>query len=91
MAAGLPISLLRKSVYKERPARMRTLYGTDDVAEASRLALAHGVDDIYVDSTGRRAFGVRLDKFDNNPQHFERVFKGGEVSVYRVVPPSEGS
>ena len=91
MAAGLPISLLRKSVYTDRSRQMRTMYGTHDVAEASRLALAYGIDYIYVDSTERRVYGVRLDKFDNNPQYFERVYKAGYVSVYRVVPPSEGS
>jgi protoporphyrinogen oxidase len=91
MAAGLPISLLRKSVYTDRSGQMRTLYATDDVPLAIRLAWAYGVDYIYMDSTDRRAYGIHLDKFDNNPQYFERVFKAGDVSVYRVVPPSEGS
>ena len=91
MAAGLPISLLRKSVYTDRSGQMRTLYATDDVPLAIRLAWAYGVDYIYMDSTDRRAYGIHLDKFDNNPQYFERVFKAGDVSVYRVLPPSEGS
>jgi uncharacterized membrane protein len=91
MAAGLPISLLRKAVYTDRSAQMRTLYGTEDVVVASQLALDNHIDFIYVDSTERRAFGASLNKFDNNPRHFERVYQGGEVSIYRVVPSSGGS
>jgi hypothetical protein len=86
MAGGLPISLLPKAVYTERSNRIRALYGTKDPREANRLALAAGIDYIYVDSTERRAFGISLQKFDGNPEYFERVYRGGEVSIYRVVP-----
>jgi hypothetical protein len=90
MAAGLPISLLPKPIYSERSDQMRSLYGTGDAAEARRLALAAGVDYIYMDSTERRAYGASLEKFDRHPEWFERVYQGGEVSIYRVVPPREG-
>jgi len=89
MAAGLPISLLPKPIYSERSDQMRSLYGTGDAAEARRLALAAGVDYIYMDSTERRAYGTSLEKFDRHPEWFERVYQGGEVSIYRVVPPRE--
>jgi hypothetical protein len=86
MAAGLPISLLRKRVYADRSEKMRAMYGTKDPAHAHRLALESGVDYIYMDSTERRAFGIGLRKFEDNPHYFERVYQGGEVSIFRVVP-----
>jgi hypothetical protein len=90
MAAGLPISLLRKALYRDRSARMRTMYGTLDPAEASRLAVAIGIDYIYVDSAERHAFGTSLKKFDDHPKYFARVYQGGEVSIYRVVSDGGG-
>ncbi len=91
MAAGLPISLLRKAVYTDRSNRMRTMYGTKDVLEARYLALSHGIDYIYMDSTERRAYGARLDKFDDHPEYFALVFRSGEVSIYRVLPANRHS
>jgi hypothetical protein len=85
MAAGLPISLLRKPIYTERSDRVRQMYATNDATEASRLAMALGIDFIYVDSTERREFGVSLQKFDGHPELFGRVYRDGEVSIYSVI------
>jgi hypothetical protein len=90
MAAGLPISLLRKPLYMERSDRVRQLYATGDAGEASRLATSLGIDFIYLDSVERREFGASLQKFDEHPEYFARVYKGGEVSIYRVMPGSGG-
>jgi hypothetical protein len=91
MAAGLPISLLRKPLYTERSDRTHTIYATSDADEAGRLARELGIDYLYVDSTERRAYGASLEKFDSHPELFERVYQGGEVSIYRVLPAGEGS
>ena len=85
MAAGLPISLLRKALYTERSDSVRRMYATDDPAESSLLARSLGIGYIYVDSNERREFGDSLGKFDEHPEYFERVYQGGEASVYRVV------
>jgi hypothetical protein len=90
MAAGLPISLLRKPLYTERSDRVRQLYATGDAGEASRLATSLGIDFIYLDSIERREFGASLQKFDEHPEYFARVYKGGEVSIYRVISGSGG-
>ena len=90
MAAGLPISLLRKPLYTERSDRVRRLYATGDAGEASRLAMSLGIDFIYLDSIERREFGSSLQKFDEHPEYFARVYKGGEASIYRVIPGSGG-
>jgi hypothetical protein len=90
MAAGLPISLLRKPLYTERSDRVHQLYATSDAGEASRLATGLGIDFIYLDSVDRRAFGGSLQKFDEHPEYFTRVYRGGEVSVYRVLSGSDG-
>ncbi|MCX6552546.1 MAG: hypothetical protein NTY02_16340 [Acidobacteria bacterium] len=89
MAAGLPISLLNKPIYDVRSQRVRTLYSTHDPQHAWKLAVLDGVDYLYVDATERRAFGRGVEKFDEHPKYFERVYRGGDVSVYRIVPESE--
>jgi hypothetical protein len=86
MAAGLPISLLRKPLYTERSDRVRRLYATGDAREAHRLAQALRIGFIYVDSIERGEFGSSLRKFDEHPEFFGRVYRGGEVSIYWVVP-----
>ncbi len=84
MAAGLPISLLKRPEYGRRSARMRTLYGTEDPKVAWDIAMAHGIDFIYVDRVERRAFGKGVEKF-NRPDYFRPVFSEGDVRVYEVV------
>jgi hypothetical protein len=86
MAAGLPISLLRKPLYTERSDRVRRIYATNDAGEAARLARELGIGFVYLDSVEQREFGASLRKFDGHPEYFERVYRGGEASVYRVVP-----
>ena len=90
-AAGLPISLLRKPLYTERSDRVHALFEAGDAAEAQRLAQGLGIDYLYMDSTERRAFGASLRKFDEHPELFERVYQGGEVSIYRVRGPGQPS
>jgi hypothetical protein len=90
MAAGLPISLLRKPLYTERSDRVRQIYATENADDASRLARALGIDFIYLDSIERGEFGASLQKFDKHPEYFGRVYQGGEVSIYRVVPGGNG-
>ena len=85
MAAGLPISLLRKPLYVERAERVRQLYATGDAEEAGRIATSLGIDFVYADSIERREYAAGLAKFDERPDLFERVYQGGEASVYRVV------
>ena len=65
---------------------MRRIYATDDAAEASRLARSLGIGYLYLDSTERREFGESLGKFDGHPELLERVYQGGEASIYRVIP-----
>jgi hypothetical protein len=90
MAAGLPISLLRKPLYVERAERVRQMYATGDAAEASRIATSLGIDFLYADSIERREYGAGLAKFDEHPELFEPVFRGGEASVYKVVRSGDG-
>ena len=86
MAAGLPISLLRKPLYVDRSERVRQLYATGSAEEASLTARALGIGFIYMDSIERREYQYGLRKFDEHPESFERVYQGGEASVYRVLP-----
>jgi uncharacterized membrane protein len=90
MAAGLPISLLRKPLYVERSDRVRQLYATGDAEEASRLATSLGIDFIYADSIERREYRAGLAKFDQHPALFERVFQSGEASIYRIARSGAG-
>lgn len=87
MAAGLPISLLKKPVYEERSLRVREMYGTEDPRHAWNIAKGYHIDYLYMDSAERRAYGTSLEKFDDAPQYFARVFREGDVSIYRVVDP----
>ena len=45
---------------------------------------------VYADSIERREYGAGLAKFDQHPELFEPVFRGGEASVYRVVRSGAG-
>ena len=90
MAAGLPISLLRKPLYVERAERVRQMFATGDAEEASGIAASLGIDFVYADAIERREYGAGLSKFDARPELFEPVFRGGEASVYRVVRSGAG-
>jgi hypothetical protein len=91
MAAGLPISLLRKPLYVDRSERVRQLYATGSADEASLIARALGIGFIYMDAIERREYEQGLRKFDEHPEFFERVYQGGEASVYRVLPGRRGN
>jgi hypothetical protein len=84
MAAGLPISLLKKPVYAERSDQIRALFTTLDPHEAWNIATRYAIEYLYVDRTDRRAYFGRLEKFDQNPQYFTPVFKDGNAAVYLV-------
>ena len=84
MAAGLPISLLPLPEYDERSGIVRTMFATGDPAEASAIARRLRIDYVYVDADDRAAYPAGIQKFESNPEMFERVFATGEVTIYRV-------
>jgi uncharacterized membrane protein len=84
MAAGLPISLLKKPVYAERSDQIRALFLTLDPREAWNIATRYAIDYLYVDRTDRQAYFGRLEKFDQNPHYFTPVFRDGNAAVYHV-------
>ena len=84
MAAGLPISLLPLPEYQERSERVRTLFSTPNIVEASEIARRLRLDYLYVDRDDDAAYpGVR--KFDAHPERFTRVFANDEVRIYKVM------
>jgi hypothetical protein len=84
MAAGLPISLLPQPEYEERSSRVRTLFATENVEEAAAIAQRLRIDYLYVDRDDDAAYARGVQKFDANPERFERVFANQEVRIYRL-------
>jgi protoporphyrinogen oxidase len=83
MAAGLPISLLKKRIYEDRSQRVHHMFGAADVHEAWRIADELDIDYIYLDSVEAMTYGPALDKFEN-ASRFRRVFADTDVKIYEV-------
>ena len=84
MAAGLPISLLPLPDYEQRSQAVRQLFASASVDEASAIAHRLRIDYLYVDRDDVAAYAAGVQKFDEHPERFERVFANDEVKVYRV-------
>ncbi len=85
MAAGLPISLLRKPLYEERSARVEQMYSSASVEDAWTIARELHIDYIYLDEAERSAYKDSLTKFDDSPVRFRLLIKDEDVRVYQVM------
>jgi hypothetical protein len=85
MAAGLPISLLKKPVYEERTKQVDDMYGDTTGPQAWKTAQALGIDYVYIDQAERDAYGDRLLKFDQHQNLFKRVYSADGISVFAVL------
>jgi hypothetical protein len=86
MAVGFPLFLLGPEKYRRRERRwVRPVFTSEDPAEAHRFAVDAGIDYIFVGRREMEIRGVRLRKFWESPELFERVFSNREVSVFRVL------
>jgi hypothetical protein len=84
MSAGQPISLLHTREYDQRSDAVDAMFRTRSAADASRLARAHRIDYVYVDSVERRAFGHEsIAKFED-VNYFNPVFQQGDAAVFQV-------
>jgi hypothetical protein len=88
MAAGLPISLLRKPLYDERSARVEAMYSSASAEDAWTIARELHIDYVYLDDAERSAYKDTLTKFDERPERFKRLIKDDDVRVYEVLGPS---
>jgi YYY domain-containing protein len=65
-----------------RAGDIRTIYQTNDVAEAERLLRRYHVDFVVVGRLERQTYGADgLDKFEHFAQ-LQRVFRNADVSIY---------
>jgi hypothetical protein len=63
-----------------------TIYTSENVSLVSDLLEKYNVDYVLVSPRERDSFTTEeLQKFDNNPQLFEIVFKNSDVTIYKVV------
>lgn len=85
MAAGLPISLLKKPIYEERSRQVHHMYGAATAEEAWTIAAALKINYIYMDDVELAAYGDALRKFADTPARFGLVFQDQGVRVYRVM------
>jgi uncharacterized membrane protein len=83
MAASLPRTLVDVPEYHERSARVHDLFATANAQQAWDIARALRIDYIYVDAVERRAYPEGVAKFEGTPL-FQRVFRNGEVTIYKV-------
>jgi hypothetical protein len=84
MAAGLPISLLPLPDYDVAAKQVQTIYATPDANQAWTIARRMRIDYLYVDGADIAAYPDGVAKLDGSARHFERVFRSGDVSIYRV-------
>ena len=87
MAAGLPISLLKKPIYDERSERVQQMYSSASVEAAWTIARELHIDYVYLDEAERSAYKETLTKFDDHPERFRLLIKDEDVRVYQVRPP----
>ena len=85
MAAGLPISLLKKPIYDERTKQVSEMYAGASGRDAWDTAQLLGIDYIYIDQVERDAYGTSLLKFDRHELLFKRVYHEGGVTVFEVL------
>ena len=78
---------------RRRIQDVRTIYGTTDAEQALRLMERYGVAYVYVGPAERLYFAPEgLAKFEEMVgSALERVYKGGPVTVYRVLPRGRGA
>ncbi len=91
MAAGLPISLLKKPIYDERTKQVHAMYGSDSGPQAWNTAQSLSIDYIYMDQVERQAYGDNLSKFDRHPDLFKRVYHGDGIALFEVLESASGS
>ncbi|MGE5814258.1 MAG: hypothetical protein ACM36C_07210 [Acidobacteriota bacterium] len=84
MAAGLPISMVPLSKYREASARVRDIYAADDAATAARRAAELGIDYLVIAPPERNAFPYAQTLWDAHSEWFRPVFRNGEMAVYFV-------
>lgn len=87
MAAGLPISLLRKPLYDERSERVQQMYSSTSVETAWTIARDLHIGYVYLDEAERSAYKDTLTKFDDHPERFKLLIKDEDVRVYEVLAP----
>lgn len=87
MAAGLPISLLRKDLYEERSARVQQMYSSASIEDAWNIARDLHIDYIYLDEAERSAYKETLTKFEEHPERFKLLIKDEDVRVFEVLKP----
>jgi uncharacterized membrane protein len=83
MAAGNAIALLAVPEYATGSERVRRIYADPDPDAAWQAARSMGINYLFVDVAERTAYPA-VAKFDAHPEHFERVFTDGDVSIYAV-------
>ncbi|TAK17895.1 MAG: hypothetical protein EPO35_02215 [Acidobacteria bacterium] len=84
MAAGLPISLLRKPLYDERSARVEQMYSSATAQDAWTIARDLHIGYVYLDEAERSAYKDKLTKFDDRPDLFKLLIQDEDVRVYEV-------
>ena len=84
MAGGQPISLMHVPEYDLSSAQVEEIYATPDAARAWRLAVALGIDYLYVGVAEREAYAPTA-KFESAPDLFVAAFKNREVSIFSVA------
>lgn len=90
MAAGLPISLLKKPIYDERTKQVHAMYGSDSGPQAWTTAQSLGIDYIYVDRVEHDAYGASLAKFDRSADLFKRVYDRDGILIFEVLESASG-
>lgn len=87
MAAGLPISLLKKPLYDERSSLVDTMYGSAPYSQAWQIAQDLHIDYIYMDVVERTAYGDSLTKFGEHADLFLPVYQADGITVFKVLSP----
>ena len=70
----------------QRLQDIKTIYSSPYIARVLQLLRYYQVEYIYIGDTERRDFTQeQLQKFEQHPEHFHKIFESGETVIYRVL------
>ena len=70
----------------QRLLDIKTIYSSSEIKQVLELLRYYQVKYIYIGGTERRDFTQeQLQKFEHDPEHFQKVFESGDTVIYQVI------
>lgn len=87
MAAGVPISMIPLRPYLIASENVRAgIFAAAQVRDAHAMARALRVDYLFVGSAERYSYPGIIERWNQMPEFFPKVFENAAVAIFRVAP-----